>query len=757
MFKHLFTSFVAVRAPADPAADFHRPSTLLRIADSCFPGRARMSPLPRLACLFAIWLLGASNANAFCLPMVHYVNVGAATGTGTGCNYVYADLQTAINNVACPNTVLSIAGGVTLGNVALEINGKTNLTIVGLGAGTTCNDPPPSCDPTVGGCGGGGAASPNVRLQGNGSGSVFYIHGGSSVTLESIELTGGGGTNGGGIYFTGSTGAVELVSTKVDNNTATYGGGIQFAGSGSDALMTLTLGGGTIIKSNTASNGGGIYFTGTGSSLKLVTVDASSIIESNTATYGGGVYFTGTGSLEVDNAKVDSNSATYGGGIQFNGSYGGATLTLGAGTFVESNTATGNGGGILVNGFARMLASQPDTEIAFNHAANGFGGGIQVEGPAQADIGSPGFNGLATVYGNDAEYGGGISGYSTDGNSALIRLFTTDATSPVAISSNSASHAGGGIYLNVNGVYMSSLCAYDFRIDNNSAQEGSAIYADEDSDAGNYTGGNVFLNTNISTFCTEPVTIDTLGAVRCAPGVTCSTVNGNVAEDSSSNPTAGSTILVQTAGGLIVNRLTMRNNHGAHVIRTFGPYGSTDYGSIVNCLIADNTLTAEMIRIDDDGLSPAVATTFNGCTIVNNGNEGAPVIYSAHALTLINDIIDEAGINTLNYAGPGGGLNVSHVLATDISTLPSAAGIDQGEPLYVDAAHFDYHLQPTSTGIDFAPASGGQDLDLNARDVNLSGVPGNPTPRDIGAYERQNRFQCGTSDSLFCNGYDYSW
>src|SRR5438309_1055800 len=83
----------------------------------------------------------------------------SATGTGTGCNYVYADLQTAINNVSCPNTVLSIAGGVTLGNVALEINGKSNLTIVGLGPGTTYNSPPPACDPQVG-CGGGGGGAP---------------------------------------------------------------------------------------------------------------------------------------------------------------------------------------------------------------------------------------------------------------------------------------------------------------------------------------------------------------------------------------------------------------------------------------------------------------------------------------------------------------------------------------------------------------------------------------------------------------------
>lgn len=626
-----------------------------------------MSMLPRLVCLFAIWLLAASNANAaLCLPVIHHVNVGSSTATGSGCNYVYADLQTAINSVACPNTVLSIAGGVTLANVALEINGKTNLTIVGLGAGTTCNDPPPACDPSVG-CGGGGGAppAPNVRLQGTGAGSVFYIHGSSSVTLESLELTGGGGSFGGGVHFTG-TGALALIDTKIDNNNATYGAGIQFNGSGGDA-----------------------------------------------------------------------------------------TLTLGAGTIIEVNTASGNGGGILVNGTARLFALQPYTEIAFNHAANGFGGGIEVEGPARADIGSPGYNGLPVVYGNDAEYGGGISVYGT-GSAASARLFTTDPSSPVAISSNFASHTGGGIYLRPNSEALPSLCAYDFRVDDNAAQEGSAIYADEWSTLGNYYGANIYLDFNAQE-CSTPETIDTLGAVRCAPGVTCNTVNGNIAEDSSNHPTAGSTILAQTAAGLISRRLIMRNNHGAHVIRTFGPYGSAAYGSIVNCLIADNTLTAEMIRIDDDGLSPAEATSFDGCTIVNNGNEGAPVIYSAHALTLTNDIIDELGINTLNYAGPGGGLNVSHVLATDISTLPSAAGIDQGEPLYVDAANSDYHLRPTSTGIDFAPASGGQDLDGNARDVNLSGVPGNPTPRDIGAYERQNRFQCGTSDSVFCNGYEYSW
>jgi hypothetical protein len=623
--------------------------------------------------VFNVLLVSTEAEAAFCLPEIHHVNIGGATGTGTGCDYVYADLQTAINNVACPNTVISIAGGVTLANVALEINGKTNLTIVGLGAGSTCISPPPICDPDVG-CGGGGGGTPpppNVRLQGTGGSSVFYIHGSSSVTLESLELTGGGGSFGGGIHFTG-TGSLSLVGTKIDHNDATYGAGIQFNGSGGDA-----------------------------------------------------------------------------------------SLTLGAGTIIEANTATGNGGGILVNGTARLFALQPYTEIAFNHAANGYGGGIEVEGPARADIGSPGYNGLAVVYGNDAAYGGGISANAVnDGQRPVVRLFTTDTANPGAISSNFASHTGGGVYLKPLASIPAdfadaAFCALDFRIDNNSAQEGAAIYADEDNSTGTYQGSEVFLNTDDGT-CSTPETVQSLGSVACVRGTTCNSVSGNQTMNSSNQPTAGSAILVQTNGTLNVNRLVMRGNKGAHVIRTFGPDPDTGTSRVANCLIADNTLTAEMIRIDDDGNGEG-GTTITNCTIVNNGNEGAPVIYSAHAFTLTNSIIDELSINTLNYVGPGGGLNVSHVLATDISTLPSAAGIDLGEPLYVDAANRDYHLQPTSTGIDFAPASGGQDLDGNPRDIDLSGVAGNPTPRDIGAYERQNRFQCGTSNSIFCNGYEYSW
>lgn len=525
-------------------------------------------------------------------------------------------------------------------------------------------------------------------------------------------------------------------------------------GSGSPPNPTLTLHG--------TGAGSVLYIHGSNN----VTVEYLQLRDGGGTAYGGGIHFTGTGSLTIIDSVIDYNTAnSAGGGIQFNASGGNATLTLGAGTLVDENISNGDGGGIHINGSARLFALKPYTFIGYNQAVNGHGGGIYVAGPAQADIGSPGYNSAPVISYNTAEYGGGI-GMDAGPNNADVtaRIFSTDPHAPVSVSNNVATHTGGGVWMHpyLSGIsdtqVIPTLCAYDFRIDNNIAQEGTAIYGDTDSSVGNGTiGSDVFLNSDSGGVCSTPETIASLGAVRCAAGVTCNTMTGNVAENGS-GPTAGSAILLQDQSAITGARFSMRGNSGQHAIRAFDAYTVLD-----TCLVADNTLTAEMLRFENDGSTAPYCdsctgmTTIDGCTIVNNSDQGAPVIYSAHPLDLTDSIVDELSIDTVNYAGPGGGLTASHVLATDISTLPAAAGIDQGQPTYVDAAHYDYHLQPTSTGIDFAPAKGGIDLDGNPRDVNLSGVQGNPTPRDIGAYERQNRFQCGTSDSIFCNGYDYSW
>jgi hypothetical protein len=475
---------------------------------------------------------------------------------------------------------------------------------------------------------------------------------------------------------------------------------------------------------------------------------------------GGGIQFDGTGSLYLDTTTVSLNYAGYGGGININGNGGPATLTLGANSLVINNVAEHDGGGIRLTGESRLFALQPYTLIGYNQAPNGDGGGIAVISPARADIGSPGYNGAPVIEYNQAEYGGGISAVAADKDqTATVRLFTTDASSPVSVSRNSASHAGGGIFLkpiHTGGLFggpgFATFCARDFRIDNNVAQEGTAIYADEDNTLGSaYVGAEVYLNGDAGNACNTPETMSSLGAVTCTSGTTCNTIDDNAAQDSGGTPTAGATILAQTNAALQVNRVTMRNNQGAHVIRSFGPDPNSDIAIVSDCLIADNVLTAEMIRVDNDGNNPfAYYTTVDGCTIVNNSNQGAPVIFAGHPFALTRSIVDESGIDTLHSSDLDHRI-ASYVLATDIFTLPDGAGLVEGQPTYVDAAQKDYHLQPTSLGVDFAPKNGGEDLDGKPRDIDLSEVPNTFGPRDIGAYELQ--YVC-SPDTIYCNGFE---
>jgi hypothetical protein len=477
---------------------------------------------------------------------------------------------------------------------------------------------------------------------------------------------------------------------------------------------------------------------------------------------GGGIQFNGTGSLYLSASTVSLNYAGYGGGINVNGNGGAATLTLGANSLVILNTAEHDGGGIRLTGQARLFALQPYTYIFENHADNGYGGGIEVVGPAQADIGSPGYNGAPVIDSNTAAYGGGIAmDAAPDDANVTVRIFSTDPKNPVQVSNNTASHTGGAVWMHpfisgISDTVWPVFCAFDFRLDHNFAQEGTAIYSDTDYSVGNgFIGGDVYLNSNPQSVCNAPEgTVASLGAVQCGPGVVCNTLNNNVAEDLSNDPKPGAVILLQDggigSGSMTADRFTMSGNTGGHAIRAFD-----FYVDVSNCLIADNTFTAERIRIENDG--DVGQTTLDGCTFEGNSVGAASVISSAHALSLVNTIIDEPDVAALQFTDTPANLSVAYVLSNDTNSLPFSTNIVQGAPDYVNAAVGDYHLKPTSIGVDFAPATGGHDLDRRPRDVDLTSVPNYQGPRDIGAYERQNRFQCGTSDSIFCNGYEYSW
>jgi hypothetical protein len=476
---------------------------------------------------------------------------------------------------------------------------------------------------------------------------------------------------------------------------------------------------------------------------------------------GGGIYFNGSGSLKLDTSVVSFNTAGYGGGIDFIGSGGDATLTLLPNSLILSNTALVDGGGVRVEGSARFFALQDQTMIAFNHAADGHGGGLDVIAPARADVGSSGYNGLGVIYDNDAAYGGGVSvndGGNNGDTTAQVRFFTTNAQKPVRLSANNATALGGAMFLQpfsstfptINHT-QASACLFNFLIDDNNAPDGGAIFLafspDVSGDKGSILEANILGPDGQENPC-GPETTVALGAVACAPGVTCNEISANTAEDNTNQP-SGAVVAVQESF-FLAHRLIMQGNVGINAVNGQGS-GATVY--VDDCLITGNHTRNELFSVHDAG---SAAARLYDCTVAGNTIDNGYVIASDSDFAMLRDIIDQPG--HLPYDHIGGALTAQYILANDITGLPPGT-LQQGEALFLDAANGDYHLQPISLGVDFAPVDNSVpdlkvDLDGKSRNVDLIQIANGYGPRDIGAYERQSYFTCGAADTLFCNGFE---
>lgn len=442
---------------------------------------------------------------------------------------------------------------------------------------------------------------------------------------------------------------------------------------------------------------------------------------------GGGVDFRGGGTLRVRASSISNNYAGYGGGISFTGTAATrAQLRIEAGTLILNNVAQYSGGGIRVEGNARLQVTDDNVLIsgneargvnpANNAATGGYGGGVQVLGDAQVDLGSPGLGNSGLIAENTARYGGGIAAYTSGSGQPWVRLFTTNASRPLRIRANRAVNTGGGIYL----YGVSHVSAFDFRLDGNRAQEGSAIYVDTTPE---WVGGSVYLNggeegDNI----TRPVD---LGAVPCGPAVACNLIDGNIAETAAGQATGGATLLAQSQGHVKVNRTIIRSNRGGHAVRNFNDF------VLLNSLIADNVVTGHLLRQESGPNDLHIENS----TIAGNSIGASHVISASGGIVLSRSISYQPGRNTLIQ--PSGAKRVSNVLANETISIGGPSGtIVNGDPLFVDAARGDYRPHAASPAVDFASSGGGLDLAGNMRGFDLPLVPNRLGSGDLGAYER---------------------
>jgi predicted outer membrane repeat protein len=318
------------------------------------------------------------------------------------------------------------------------------------------------------------------------------------------------------------------------------------------------------------------------------------------------------------------------------------------------------------------------------------------------------------------------------------------------VSSNSASQKGGAIYARGDGVGFgrSLVCAFDYRIDDNTAPDGAAVYEDwETSDLGDI-GSDLYLN---GSFNCGPESPPALGSVPCAHGVACNEFFGNITENASAQLTDGAVIAVGSSSYIVADRLIMRENTAGYAVNIIGQPGGTQL-TLEDCLLADNHTEHELMSMQRSARDTLVV---DGCTLANNRIDSGDVlnINGNVDLSLFDSIFDMPGVPTV-AAAAGATLTAMSLLSNDTSTLPVDASIVQGEPTFVNPGA-DYHLQPTSLGVDFAPVGGGYDLDRVPRDVDLIQVPNYQGPRDIGAYERQSAFDgCGAGDTIFCSGFE---
>ena len=259
-----------------------------------------------------------------------------------------------------------------------------------------------------------------------GSGGGVYVSNGK-ITIDNATLSGNKAEsgNGGGICVNSSS-----ATNKIDIKNGTKINGTNKAKNGAGVYVAkgdVTIEGSTTqISANQAStNGGGLCAMG-----GTITIKDGATIGSNTAVSGGGIY--ASSDIEFTSGSIANNTATNGGGLYIPQCT--ATLDFTSGTF-SGNSASSQGGGIFISQGA-VLNLKGVATLTGNHVpATGQGGGIYMNGTLNVGGGT----GTQSMKCND-NYAGTRFSTATQNN-----VYLPSRTKYITLKSD-ISHKTGGVY-----------------------------------------------------------------------------------------------------------------------------------------------------------------------------------------------------------------------------------------------------------------------------------------------------------------------
>ena len=380
---------------------------------------------------------------------------------------------------------------------------------------------------------------------------------------------------------------------------------------------------------------------------------------SSQQTEGGAIHVSGGHSLSLEETTVSGGLASDGGGIFLDGS----SLTLDAESAVINNTAISFGGGVACENDGNVYLTGG---LVTGNTAN-FGGGISLGSGCDLEhhAGGP----LQGIVLNSASHSGG--GIYASGAGTQVFLVGSSAH-PAVVSDNEATDSGGGIKLDGTGVEGYLM---DAQITLNEATNGGGLGVD--------LGALLVMDR-------------TLGA-DCHDSVACSQLSGNTAGNNGG--------AVYVSGGdatAIIRQTDIRGNTGGAAV------GGVSNGTLVleGSVVAGN-FGITMVQVTSNGTFEGRFLTVADNRISNDsaGNTFYRVVATTATVRVLSSIVDDPP--GLVYGGVTGG--ATHLFdCTLVHESASLSGPDfttsfltAGDPLFVNRATGDFHLQPGSPVIDF--------------------------------------------------------